>query len=115
MMGMYPGGPPPNNPFSNGSNVNGGRDSLLRCFRLLYSSENAMGLANMPTSNIDPAMLHSQLPRFPFDSTVPQPYTIQPTQQQPPISSHNNRAPESEVSDLMNHIAELAQTQLGSR
>ena len=75
-----------------------------------------MSLANIPTSNINPVMLqHSQLPRFPFDPAVPQSYRIQPSQQQPPINPHNNRAPESDTSDLMNHIAELAQTQFGSR
>ncbi|PAV80798.1 hypothetical protein WR25_03355 [Diploscapter pachys] len=171
MMGMYPSGPPPNNPLSNSSNVYG---------------ENAMDLANMPTWNMNPVMLqYSQLSCFPFDPAIPQPYPIQPnqhqpypiqhsqqqpcpiqsiqqqpcpiqpsqrqpcpiqsiqqqpcpiqpsqrqpcpiqsiqqqpcpiqpSQRQPPISPHNNRAPESEVSDLMNHIAELAQTQLGSR
>ena len=37
MMGMYPSGPPPNNPLSSSSNVYGGRDSLFHCFHLLYS------------------------------------------------------------------------------
>ncbi|PAV82318.1 hypothetical protein WR25_18664 [Diploscapter pachys] len=82
MMGMYPSGPPfipPNNPLSISSNVYGGNA--------------AMSLANMCTSNMNPAMLqHSQLPRFPFDPAVPQPYPIQSSQQHPPISPHGNRA-----------------------
>ncbi|PAV78712.1 hypothetical protein WR25_16403 [Diploscapter pachys] len=81
MMAVYPSGPPPNNPLSNSSNV--------------YGENTTMSLANMPTWNMNPVMLqHSQLPRFPFDSTVPQPYPIQPSQQQPyPIQSKGTFSP----------------------
>ncbi|PAV88306.1 hypothetical protein WR25_13161 [Diploscapter pachys] len=129
-----PGGPPsapPNNPLSSSSNVYG-ENTTMSLANMPTSNMNPVMLQ------------HSQLPRFPFDPAVPQsypvqpsqhqsypiqrsqqqpysiqrsqqqPYPVQPSQQHPPISPHNNQAPESEVSDLMNHIAELAQTQLGS-
>ncbi|PAV85225.1 hypothetical protein WR25_00617 [Diploscapter pachys] len=86
-----PGGPPSTLP----------NDSLFNSLNVYQ--ENAMGLANIPISNMNPVMLqHSQLPRFLFDPAVSQPHTI-------------HRTSELKMTDLMNRIAKLEQNHHGSR